>query len=241
MLTHGIDVSSNNRTMPPATSYAFALVKCTEGHTYVSPTYARQVSTIRAAGKVLGHYLFLWPGDVPAQVAYFREHATVRAGDIVAVDWETTTAGTHASSAEKDQALKLLRAVYPHSRVLLYCNRDFWLNVDTSSGCGDGLWIADPDRPAGQPAVTHSWLLHQFSSLAGIDRDVYGGTEQALRAWAGALAPRPAPPHAYTVRPGDTLSGIAAAHHIRLADLEHANPQIKNPNVIVPGETIHLP
>ncbi|WP_066722190.1 phage tail tip lysozyme [Sphingomonas pituitosa] len=45
----------------------------------------------------------------------------------------------------------------------------------------------------------------------------------------------------YTVRHGDTLSGIAAKNGISLAALRAANPQIRNPNLIFPGQTIALP
>lgn len=45
----------------------------------------------------------------------------------------------------------------------------------------------------------------------------------------------------YTVRQGDTLSGIAGARGLSLAALEAANPQIRNPNLIFVGEVIHVP
>lgn len=45
----------------------------------------------------------------------------------------------------------------------------------------------------------------------------------------------------YTVKHGDTLSGIASKHHVTLAALEHANPQIKHPNQIQVGQHIHIP
>jgi len=62
----------------------------------------------------------------------------------------------------------------------------------------------------------------------------------ALR--ASAHDPVPVPPHVvtYTVQPGDTMSGIAAAHSISLAALEAANPQVTNPNLIDPGEVLNL-
>lgn len=44
----------------------------------------------------------------------------------------------------------------------------------------------------------------------------------------------------YTVKKGDTLSGIAAAHHMTLSALEKLNPSIKNPNLIYPGDHITL-
>ena len=44
----------------------------------------------------------------------------------------------------------------------------------------------------------------------------------------------------YTVKKGDTLSGIAAKHHTTLQNLVRLNPQIKNPNLIYPGDAIRL-
>ncbi|WP_313537634.1 phage tail tip lysozyme [Sphingomonas sp.] len=52
---------------------------------------------------------------------------------------------------------------------------------------------------------------------------------------------RSAPGGGYTVRHGDTLSSIAARNGVSLAALRAANPQIRNPNLIFPGQTIALP
>jgi spore coat assembly protein SafA len=45
----------------------------------------------------------------------------------------------------------------------------------------------------------------------------------------------------YIVQPGDTLSGIAERFGISLSDLEKANPQIPNFDLIFPGEVVHIP
>ncbi|WP_020374116.1 LysM peptidoglycan-binding domain-containing protein [Sulfobacillus thermosulfidooxidans] len=45
----------------------------------------------------------------------------------------------------------------------------------------------------------------------------------------------------YTVQLGDALSGIAAKYGVSVSALEAANPQITNPNLIYPGETVHVP
>lgn len=44
----------------------------------------------------------------------------------------------------------------------------------------------------------------------------------------------------YTVKKGDTMSGIAAKHRIPLNRLIALNPHIKNPNLIYPGDIIRL-
>ena len=44
----------------------------------------------------------------------------------------------------------------------------------------------------------------------------------------------------YTVVRGDTLSGIAAKNGLTLAQVIALNPQIENPNLIYPGQTIYL-
>jgi LysM repeat protein len=44
----------------------------------------------------------------------------------------------------------------------------------------------------------------------------------------------------YTVVAGDTLSGIAEKFGITLAQIEALNPQITNPNYIVPGEKVRV-
>jgi LysM repeat protein len=62
------------------------------------------------------------------------------------------------------------------------------------------------------------------------------------RSSGGSSKPAPAPPpQTYTVKPGDWLSKIAPAHGISTAALIAANPQIKNPNLIFPGQQINIP
>ena len=59
---------------------------------------------------------------------------------------------------------------------------------------------------------------------------------------SSAPHPEPVPPHVvtYVVQSGDTMSAIATAHHLSLAALEAANPQVPNPNVIHPGQVLNI-
>jgi LysM repeat protein len=59
----------------------------------------------------------------------------------------------------------------------------------------------------------------------------------------GAGSPTPSPtarPHTYTVKSGDTLSGIAAKFHTTAKIIEQLN-KLKSPFVIHPGEVLKLP
>lgn len=61
--------------------------------------------------------------------------------------------------------------------------------------------------------------------------------------WKIRISGKASSPHTnatYVVQDGDTLSGIAAAHKLTLAQIEMLNPQIQNPNLIYPGEKVYL-
>lgn len=45
----------------------------------------------------------------------------------------------------------------------------------------------------------------------------------------------------YVVQPGDTLYRIARRYQVSIESLRAANPQITNPNLIVPGQIIYIP
>ncbi|MEU6510413.1 MULTISPECIES: glycoside hydrolase family 25 protein [unclassified Streptomyces] len=179
----GIDVSAFQSSSYDTSGLSFAFVKATEGRSYVNPHATAQAKTARDAGLVVGFYHFLWPGNLTAQAEHFVTAAPSQAGDILAVDWETTGDGTHASGAEKDAFLKKVKALRPTHRVILYCNRDFWLTVDDTSYAGDGLWIADYVS-AGHPRIKAKWRFHQYTSDPH-DKDVADfPSKAALKQWA---------------------------------------------------------
>jgi GH25 family lysozyme M1 (1,4-beta-N-acetylmuramidase) len=209
MTVQGIDVSDFQGATPNTNGLSFLFTKATEGTTYVNPEQTAQAEHGRGNGLVVGFYHFLWPGNIAAQAAYFVAKAASQAGDVLGCDWETTEVGTRASSAEKDQFLAEVKSLRPGHKVVLYCNRDFWINHDTSSDCGDGLWIADPNAAPGNPDVKHPWLFHQYSENGGIDHDVANfPTTAALRAWADPASPAPTP-----AKPVVHLAHVIAAAH----------------------------
>ncbi|MFF9410108.1 GH25 family lysozyme [Streptomyces anandii] len=183
-MLHGIDVSAYQSATYGTDGLSFVFIKATEGRSYVNSRLSAQTKHGRDAGLVVGFYHFLWPGNVTAQAEYFVSHAPEKAGDILAVDWERTAEGTHATNAEKDQFIRKVKALRPHNRVILYTNRDFWLNVDTTSYAGDGLWIADYVS-AGHPRIKARWRFHQYTDEPH-DRNVADfASKAALKDWAG--------------------------------------------------------
>lgn len=181
-MLHGVDVSSYQSSFD-TDGLDFVFIKATEGRSYVNPRLAAHVKRARDAECVVGFYHFLWPGNLTAQAEYFVSKAPEKAGDLLAVDWEVTGDGTHASNAEKDRFIREVKRLRPHHRVLLYCNRHFWLNYDTTSYAGDGLWIADYVT-AGKPRIKATWRIHQYADHP-LDKDVAAfASRAAMRTWA---------------------------------------------------------
>jgi GH25 family lysozyme M1 (1,4-beta-N-acetylmuramidase) len=184
-MLRGIDISAYQSSAYDTDGLSFVFIKATEGRSYVNPKLTAQVKTARDAGCVVGFYHFLWPGNITAQAEHFLSKAPEKAGDLLAVDWETTGDGTHAGNAEKDRFIREVKRLRPNHRVILYCNRNFWLNIDNTSYAGDGLWIADYVT-AGKPRIKANWTFHQYTSDPH-DKDVADFTSTAaLVDWAHA-------------------------------------------------------
>lgn len=181
-MLRGIDVSAYQSSYD-TTGLSFVFIKATEGRTYTNPKLTAQTKTARDAGLVVGFYHFLWPGNLTAQAEYFVGKTPEKAGDILAVDWETTGEGTHATNAEKDRFIRKVKEFRPKHRVILYCNRNDWLTVDSTSYAGDGLWIADYVT-AGEPRIKAKWRFHQYTDNP-IDKNAADFTSKAaLKSWA---------------------------------------------------------
>lgn len=244
MTVNGIDVSSRQETDFSTSGLEFGFVKATEGHTYINPYQGAQATKFRNAGAVVGFYHFLWPGNIKEQAAYFVERCVSVEGDVLICDWETTPDKTFATCAEKDAFLAEVKRLRPDHKVILYCNRDFWLHKDVTSGCMDGLWIAQYNGDPGHPDIEHPWLFHQYNDVdsKGNSLDVNLGNFSslaALRTWAGTPTPEPVEPK-YEPYPGlgffvmKRKSPIIAAMHKRLSEVG-CNRYKTNKNVDVIG------
>lgn len=187
MTVNGFDVAGYQDTDYATSGVDFIFVKATEGTGYINPKHDAQVAHGRSHGLIIGHYHFVRPGSMSAQVDYFLDHARPQPHDMLCLDWEDPD----VTGAQKDAFLKYLTAKTPQKSIL-YANRDFWLHRDSTSYCADGLWIADPSAPKGHPRVEHPWLFHQYSSAGGIDHNVGAFADRAaLAAWTAGNHPSP--------------------------------------------------
>ena len=238
----GIDVSDYQGTDFSTKGLDFVIVKATEGRSYVNPKQSAQAKRARDAGCVVGFYHFLWPGNIQAQAEYFVQKCASREGDLLFVDWENTSSGTRASGKEKDAFIRAVQRLRGTThRVGLYCNRDFWLNHDTTSFAGDALWIADYNGKPGHPGIKAHWLFHQYTNTP-IDTNVARfGSRSALREWAtggGSPTEDDMPKYvslgldkSYTIRAGQNWDAIEFTKEYTDETKDHG----KNGSVFVRG------
>ena len=192
-MIHGIDVSAYQSATYSTASLDFVFTKVTEGLSYVNPRWAAQRDRAKAAGLVWGAYHYPHMANNPVEEAdYFLKQVKWAPGDIIVLDWEgydsaNRTVPHTRMVAYREAWLSYVKGRMPGHRVGIYCNTDYWRNVDTTSNCGDFLWIATAGVPAGQPGIKAKWTFHQYSTAGGIDHDVANFTSRAaLAAWAGS-------------------------------------------------------
>ena len=65
--------------------------------------------------------------------------------------------------------------------------------------------------------------------------------EEAAGGQQDAAAAPAAGRHVHVVKNGDTLWGLAQSYGVSLTEIIRANPQIKNPNLIYPGNQVIIP
>jgi len=93
-----------------------------------------------------------------------------------------------------------------------------------------------PKKPPAAPAQTSAQTASSGS---------FNSAVQAARAARAAADGQPPWTHGYEtatqVQPGDTMYGIATAHHVPLPDEEADNAQIPNPNLLFSGQVVFSP
>jgi lysozyme len=193
----GIDVSSYQPDIDwplvATAGRAFALIKATEGTSYVNPRFQSQWEDAVGAGLVrLAYHFFAW-GNPVAEMDYFLtivQRQGLSIGDGLAVDFER--GGYPIPPSANDSVLLALThlAEMAHFNPLLYSSPAFLAENNIGGGLNDfGLWLADwqtswPVAPSPWPF----WAIWQHAaaqSIPGVstlcDSDVFNGTTNQLR------------------------------------------------------------
>jgi LysM repeat protein len=193
------------------------------------------------------------PATIPAGLRPAR--ATPGSHTVVRGDTVSGIAGRYGLSTSavlKLNKLKLNSVIYPGQRIKLTASspaaRKAPAAVAAASTGGRTYTVKSGDTLGGI-AARHGVRLSQVLgwnrlSLSSI---IYPG--QKIKIGAGAaVSPASASPapaaqassRSYTIKSGDTLSGIAARHGVRLADILAAN-RLKVTSIIYPGHKLVIP
>lgn len=173
--------------------------KCTQGTSFVDPTYAERQTAAKAAGLLWGAYHFGIGGDGVQQAQYFLQHATPAANDLLVLDYEQNTQGASMTLAEAEAFVTYVQQQHGRWPVLYggsYLIQELAGTPNaTLSNCP--LWIAAYDSNPQLPPGWSSWTLWQYTdgqhgngpySVNGVgtcDRDQFNGTLQHLQQFWG--------------------------------------------------------
>ena len=247
----------------------FVIIKATEGTGYVNPDCDRAYQQAKQAGKLRGVYHYANGGNATAEADYFLANIEGYIKDaILCLDWEgQNNALCGTGGPARTWISNWCNRIVEKTGVkpLIYASASLYNEV---SGIGDyGLWIAQyadnndtgyQDTPWNEGA--YDCAIRQYSShgrLSGWNGNLdLNKAYMDVAAWGkyanpagGGTAPvtpsKPATPApqpstvTYTVQPGDTLSGIAAAYNTTYQHLAAING-IANPNLIYPGQVLTI-
>ena len=247
----------------------FVIIKATEGTGYINPDCDRAYQQAKQAGKLRGVYHYANGGNATAEADYFLANIEGYIKDaILCLDWESqNNALCGTGGPARTWISNWCKRIVEKTGVkpLIYASASLYNEV---SGIGDyGLWIAQyadnsetgyQDTPWNEGA--YDCAIRQYSShgrLSGWNGNLdLNKAYMDVAAWGkyanpagGSTAPatpsKPATPApqpstvTYTVQPGDTLSGIAAAYDTTYQHLADING-IANPNLIYPGQVLTI-
>lgn len=201
MSLNGVDIASHQAGINIAamTTTDFVIVKATQGTWYTSPSFVKQYSDAKAAGKLLGIYHYAEGGDYKAEADYFLKTIGDRVGEaILCLDWEDTDNPTFNSGKDNAWIKNWCDYVAKKTNVkpLVYIQASALSRV---SGIGDyGLWVAQYANYNRTDYQTTPWnegayscAIRQYSSSGritgyskNIDLDKFYGDATAWKKYA---------------------------------------------------------
>jgi lysozyme len=176
--------------------YTFAIVKATQGATWVNQWLARDLDDARAAGLLVGAYHFYEQGpDAGVQAKHFTGMLMGQQLELgVWLDWEPGPMPDWAANTEYQTFLTACEEVRPNCG--LYCAED-WLEPFKTTGAPiRRLWLPYPKVDVDGQAA----LLYQLNAtdVPGIPTPVNRNLLGSARGLNIPTAPRPRPTAATT-------------------------------------------
>lgn len=258
---NGIDISQ--------TGVDCVICKATEGVGYVDPCCDKFYQAAKSCGKKLGVYHFARPdlGNSAEQEAdwFLKNIQGYIKESMLVLDWERGDLGNVKWVKTFCDVVYSKTGVKP----VVYMSASPMNSYDWSSvaNADYGLWVANYGINDGQPheeafnkyplKYWSFYALWQYTSTGrvggyngNVDLNYFSGDSIAWDKYAGGSpsttpsqsTPTPAPQPStttYTVKKGDTLSGIASKYGTTYQELARING-IADPNKIYPGQVLKI-
>lgn len=236
--------------------YDFIVLKATEGTYYQDPDFHVNRDNARAAGLIVLAYHFARNGDPVAEANYFLDFVgAFQHGEGYDLDWEVpgdAPTFTLAFLTQCKARTGFNGGVYLNN---YYLTNFDWTKVKASNF---SLWYARYNDTANDSPGTWLCSMKQYTSTGSVpgvngpvDKDVFYGDEAQLTSMGfqgKQPAPTPIPPAPpkpkpatnpvyHTVVSGDTVTAIANANHVSVAQIVAWN-HLANPNLIYPRQRL---
>lgn len=247
----------------------FVICKATQGVGYVNPDCDRAYQQAKKAGKCLGVYHYASGNDAVAEAEFFLKNIQGYIGEaILVLDWESAQ-NANFGKCDFTWCKTWLDYVTVKTGVkpMLYISASLMSKFNGIGDYG--LWIAQYPNyvPTGYQETpwnegAYACAIRQYSStgrLSGyngnLDLNKFYGDKAAWMKYAKGsnkgtgttetpkTENKPSAPQTsvrtYTVKAGDTLSGIASMYGTTYQHLAEING-IANPNLIYPGQVLKV-
>ena len=172
------------------------MIKCSEGVSFVSPSFAGSKAAALTAGLAVGTYHFMHAGNADRQALWYLQQLNPAQGERVVCDAEFYN-GSGPSLADIRLFVQTILAKRPDLRVTIYANVDFLTQrfgaaKDEYLAKVTDLWIAQWNvaKPTIPTATWATWALWQVTGTqraygGQIDTDAFNGDDKGLVEWVG--------------------------------------------------------
>jgi len=178
---------------------AAVIIKCTQGTTYVDPTFKQRYADAIKAGLPVSTYHYLDAGkDVAQQMAFYLKKLNPRQGERVCIDFEDEG----STLSDLKNAVQYILSARPDLQITVYSGH---LIKDVLGGKRDALladntslWIAHyttAQSPTWPTATWPGWALWQYTDKGkakgiegNVDTNRFNGSDANIAKWIGPAA-----------------------------------------------------